>query len=190
MLQFDLWKRVLIWLVVAAGLLLALPNGFYTRVEQSNDAEAAILLSGETDALRAQADSWPNFLPSSLVNLGLDLRGGAHLLAEVQVADVYAARMEALWPDVRDVLRPERPTIGTIRLQPSDPLELRVKISKPEGMARALEVVRGLARPVVSLTGAGATDLDVRGEDGDIVVVTLSEAEQQATDERTVLQSL
>ncbi len=189
MLQFDLWKRVLIWLMVAAGLLLAMPNGFYTRVEQSNDAEATIAVSGETDELRAMADGWPSFLPSSLVNLGLDLRGGAHLLAEVQVADVYAARMEALWPDVRDVLRPERATVGTIRLQPSGPLELRVKISQPEGMARALEVVRGLARPVVSLTGAGATDLEVRGEN-DLVIVTLSEAEQQATDERTVLQSL
>ena len=41
------------------------------------------------------------FLPSSLVNLGLDLRGGAHLLAEVQVSDVYEQRMAALWPDVR-----------------------------------------------------------------------------------------
>ena len=38
MLQIDTWKRVLIWLVCAAGVVLALPNLFYTRVEQSNDA--------------------------------------------------------------------------------------------------------------------------------------------------------
>jgi Preprotein translocase subunit SecD len=31
------------------------------------------------------------------VNLGLDLRGGAHLLAEVAVSDVYEQRMGALW---------------------------------------------------------------------------------------------
>ena len=37
------------------------------------------------------------------------------LLAEVQVEDVYESRMEAMWPEIRDVLRDERATIGTIR---------------------------------------------------------------------------
>ena len=123
------------------------------------------------------------------MNLGLDLRGGAHLLAEVQVGDVYAARMQSMWPDVRDALRPERSTVGTIRLQPSAPDELRVKISQPEGMTRALQVVRGLARPIQTLTGVGANDIEVRG-DGDIIIVTLSEAEQLASDDRTVQQAL
>ena len=84
------------------GLLIALPNAFYSRVETFNDAK----LLNET------SDKWPSFLPSSLVNLGLDLRGGAHLLAEVQVSDVYEQRMAALWPDVRDILRAERSKIG------------------------------------------------------------------------------
>ncbi|MCK0148594.1 protein translocase subunit SecD [Marivita sp. S6314] len=189
MLQIDLWKRLLIWTTVAVGLVLALPNLFYPRVEQHNDAVAAIEVSGETPELLEQSASWPGFLPSGLVNLGLDLRGGAHLLAEVQVEDVYASRMDALWPEVRDVLRPERATVGTIRLQQSAPNELRVRISEPEGMARALELVRSLAQPVVSLTGALSNDLEVRAE-GDEIIVTLSEAEQIATDERTMLQSL
>ncbi|MBO9466081.1 protein translocase subunit SecD [Tropicibacter sp. R15_0] len=191
MLQIDLWKRVLIWAVIVLGLLLAMPNAFYTRVETANDASAAIELGADTTENRDAAAEWPSFLPSGLVNLGLDLRGGAHLLAEVQVKDVYEARMEAFWPDVRDALRGERDTIGTIRWN-SEAVkngELRVRISKPEGMEHALEIVRGLARPVVSLTGAGATDLEVRGEGAEIVV-TLSEAEQQATDERTLRQSL
>ncbi|MCI5111509.1 MAG: protein translocase subunit SecD [Marivita sp.] len=189
MLQIDLWKRLLIWITVVVGLVLALPNLFYPRVEQHNDAIAAIAQTGENPELVQQASAWPSFLPSGLVNLGLDLRGGAHLLAEVQVQDVYEARLEALWPEVRDVLRPERDTVGTIRLQPSANGELRVRISQPEGMARALELVRGLAQPVVSVTGALSDDLDVRAEGSDIVV-TLSEAEQTATDERTMLQSL
>jgi preprotein translocase subunit SecD len=189
MLQIDLWKRLLIWTTVAVGLVLALPNLFYPRVEQHNDAVAAIELSGESPELLTQAESWPSFLPSGLVNLGLDLRGGAHLLAEVQVQDVYAARLEALWPEVRDVLRPERDTVGTIRLQPSAAGELRVRISQPEGMTRALELVRGLAQPVVSVTGALSNDLEVVSDGADIVV-TLSEAEQIATDERTMQQSL
>ena len=189
MLQIDLWKRLLIWTTVAVGLALALPNLFYPRVEQHNDAVAAMELQGESPELLAQRAGWPNFLPSGLVNLGLDLRGGAHLLAEVQVEDVYAARLEALWPEVRDVLRPERDVVGTIRLQPSDPGELRVRISQPKNMDRALELVRGLAQPVVSLTGAMSNDLNVTA-DGSDIVVTLSEAEQIATDERTIQQSL
>ncbi len=189
MLQIELWKKVLIWLVCAAGLILALPNGFYTRVEQSNDALAEIELSGETPQRLAQAGQWPGWLPSSLVNLGLDLRGGAHLLAEVRVEDVYATRMQSMWPEIRDALRPERATVGTIRLQPSKPDEIRVRISRPEGMARALEVVRGLARPIQTLTGIGATDIEVGAQD-DLVIVTLSAEEKAASDDRTVRQAL
>lgn len=189
MLQIDSWKRVLIWLVCAAGVLLAMPNAFYTRVEQSNDARTAIELGADTPENQAIAGQWPSWLPSSLVNLGLDLRGGAHLLAEVKVDDVYASRMEAMWPEIRDTLRPERSAIGTIRLQPSAPDELRIRISQPDGMARALEVVRGLARPVTSLTAAGQNDIVVTS-DGSDIVVTLSEAERLASDDRTVRQSL
>lgn len=189
MLFIDLWKKVVIWVVVALGLVLALPNAFYDRVEQFNDAEKAIGVGFDTPENREKTGLWPSFLPSGLVNLGLDLRGGAHLLAEVQVADVYAQRMTALWPDVRDVLRPERATVGTIRLQKGAADELRVKISEPAGMDRALQLVRGLSQPVTSLGGAMSNDLDVRAE-GDEIVVTLSAAEQAATTERTLRQAL
>ena len=186
MLQIDLWKRILIWGCCALGLILALPNGFYSRVEGYNDAQQAVLLGAAEDP---NAPSWPGFLPSSLVNLGLDLRGGAHLLAEVQVDGVYEARMKALWPELRDTLRPERATIGTIRLQKGPKDALTVKISQPEGMARAIELARELARPVSSLTGVGAMDLEVSGQ-GDLLTVTLSEAEKAASDERTLKQAL
>lgn len=189
MLQIDLWKRVLIWLVCAAGLMLALPNGFYTRVEQANDAAAEITAKGETPERLETAGQWPSFLPSGLVNLGLDLRGGAHLLAEVKVEDVYEARMDALWPEVRDALRPERATVGTFRRQPGPADQIRLKLSQPEGMARALEVVRGLANPITTLTGVGANDIEVSAQ-GDILTVQLSEAEKLASDDRTVRQAL
>jgi preprotein translocase subunit SecD len=189
MLNIPLWKRVVIWGLCAMGLLLAMPNAFYTRVEGHNDAVKSIETGGETPELAAMKAAWPEWLPSGLVNLGLDLRGGAHLLAEVQVKDVYADRMDGLWPEVRDALREKRAEVGTIRRQPSAPDELRVRISQPEGIAAAVEAVHGLARPVTTLTGVGASDIDVRAE-GDEVVVTLSEAERLATDDRTVKQSL
>ncbi len=189
MLQISLWKRILIWGLVTLGVFYAVPNGFYTRVEQHNDALQTIEMQGETPELAALRDGWPSWLPSSLVNLGLDLRGGAHLLAEVKVSDVYKTRMDGFWPEVRDGLRDARGTVGTVRRLPSQPDELRLKISEPAGMAKALEVVRGLASPVVSLTGVGSSDYEARGEN-DTIIVTLSEAEKQATDNRTIQQSL
>jgi len=190
MLQIDLWKRFVIWGLVALGLLLALPNAFYTRVETHNDAAAAVEQGADPSALEDELALWPDWLPSGLVNLGLDLRGGAHLLAEVQVADVYTSRLEGMWPEVRDLLREERDRIGPIRLQPTTEAELRVRlVERPEMAEEAAALVRGLARPVASLTGAGETDIAV-STDGAEVVVRLSEAEQRATDDRTVRQAL
>ncbi|MEV8466306.1 protein translocase subunit SecD [Fluviibacterium sp. DFM31] len=191
MLQISLWKRVVIWAVVAAGLILALPNLFYGRVEVHNDALAAIEAQGGVATPEQELDAgfWPSFLPSGIVNLGLDLRGGAHLLAEVHVEDVYADRLDGMWPEVRNALRAERAAIGTIRRQDSAPDELRVRIGEPAGIDRAVGVVRDLARPIVSLTGVGASDIEVSAEGSD-VVIRLSEAERAATDARTVQQSL
>ncbi|MDW3116792.1 MAG: protein translocase subunit SecD [Roseovarius pacificus] len=190
MLQIDMWKRIAIWGIVALGLLLALPNTFYSRVETHNDAMKALEAGAQSPQLTEAAGQWPGWLPSGLVNLGLDLRGGAHLLAEVQVEDVYLSRIESMWPEVRDLLREERDRVGPIRLQPTENAELRVRlVEKPEEAEYAASLVRGLARPVTSLTGAGASDIEVSAE-GDQIVVRLSEAEQRATDERTVRQAL
>jgi preprotein translocase subunit SecD len=189
MLYLPLWRHVLVILVCVAGLLFALPNGFYDRVERSNDARAVIESGITNPALEAEAALWPAWLPSGLVNLGLDLRGGAHLLAEVQVADVYASRMEVMWPEVRDLLAAQRDTVGFVTREDGPPGELHVRISNADAVAQAVELVRGLAQPVVTLTGAGASDLDVRAVNG-LIIVTLSEAEKIATDNRTVLQSL
>ncbi|SEW00932.1 protein translocase subunit secF /protein translocase subunit secD [Aliiroseovarius sediminilitoris] len=190
MLQIATWKRLVIWGLTALGLYFAAPNGFYSRVEQHNDAVSKIETTGATAELEADRSAWPDWAPNSLVNLGLDLRGGAHLLAEVQVEDVYAARMDSLWPEVRDVLRDERATVGTIRRQDGADDELRVKVSQPEGLPRAIELVQSLAQPVVSLSGVGSTDIEVApGREGELVV-TLSEAERVATDDRTIQQTL
>ena len=190
MLQIPLWRRILIWGICAAGILFSIPNLFYSRVEVHNDALAAIEARGETAELRADADLWPTWMPESLVNLGLDLRGGAHLLAEVQVADVYDDRMDGYWLDVRDALVAERETVGFVeRVDDATPGTLQVRISNADGMAAALEAVRALARPVSSLTGIGAVDI-VASATGDVLTVELSPEEKIATDNRTIQQSL
>ena len=190
MLQFAPWKQITILAICLAGLIAAVPNAFYLRVEGHNDAVAAQEAGlGMDPELQARLDDWPGWLPSSLVNLGLDLRGGAHLLAEVRLADVHAERLDALWPDVRDALREVRSSVGTIRRQNSAPDELRVRISQPEGIGAAQAAVQELARPLVSLTSVGVSDIEVQTV-GDEIVVSLTEEEQAATDDRTMRQSL
>lgn len=189
-MHFPTFRRVVILGICLIGLMFALPNLFYDRVERHNDAvksiEAGLPVTPEMTADQAL---WPDWMPATLVNLGLDLRGGAHLLGEVRVQDVYAARMDAIWPEVRDALRDVRAEVGTVRRQTTEGDVLRVRISKPEAIQTAVAAVRKLAQPVTSLTGVGETDLVVSGENGE-VVVALSEAERAATDDRTIQQSL
>lgn len=190
MLQIPTWKRILILAVVAFGLLYAMPNLFYGRVEAHNDAIVEAGRAGfETPEQAAARSLWPDWLPSTLVNLGLDLRGGAHLLGEINVDEVYQSRMTALWPELRDALAAERDVLGGVRRVPGPPDQLHVEIGNPDQMSRAVQIARTFAAPVVSLTGAGASTLDVTAS-GPTLIVQLSAAEKAATDDRTIQQSL
>jgi preprotein translocase subunit SecD len=191
MLQIALWKRLAIWALLVAAVLFSVPNLFYDRVERHNDAAAAIEEAGAaTDTLATDLALWPSWLPSRIVNLGLDLRGGAHLVAEVSVADVYKSRMNSFWPEVRRALRDEGGAdVGGVQRVPSAEDELQVRIQNPAGLARAIEIVRGLSGSVISLTGVGESEYEVTGQ-GDLITVRLSEAERIATDDRTMQQSV
>ncbi|CTQ48413.1 protein translocase subunit SecD [Jannaschia donghaensis] len=187
MLEIALWKRLTILLVCLAGLAMALPNVFYTSAERHNDAITAVERGAVvTDDLQADLDAWPEFLPSSVVNLGLDLRGGAHLLAEVQLEDVYASRMDSYWPEVRTVLVAAGYRVREVD-GPAD--ELRVRIVNGTLDQAAVDAVRTLAQPIVSLSGVGQNDIEVSSA-GDIITLRLSDAERAATDDRTMAQSL
>lgn len=190
MLQIDRWKQILIIGLCVIGLAYAMPNLFYERVEAHNDAIAKVEKTGvsspETDAAIA---GWPSWLPNTLVNLGLDLRGGAHLLAEVQVEEVYKSRMTSLWPELRQALADERGALGAIRRVQSPDDQLRIEIQNADQMSRAVEIARNLSVPVTSLTGAGQSSLAIRAE-GNTMTVQLSDAEKAVTDDRTMQQSL
>ncbi len=190
MSQFPLWKKLTVIALCVIGLLIALPNLFYDRVEKSNDAAAAIARGAAmTPELQADLAGWPRFLPHDLINLGLDLRGGAYVLVEVKTQSVHAERLEGLWPLLRDKLREQRDTVGSIRRLEGNPEQLRIRIGNPAGMEAALEAARAASQPVFSLTSAGSRDFQASAE-GDVLVVTLSDAEKAAMDERTMQQSL
>jgi preprotein translocase subunit SecD len=187
---FPFWKKLLVIGVTLLGILIALPNAFYGRVERANDARAA-LAAGQTATpdLLADAAGWPAWLPNDLVPLGLDLRGGAHVLVQVETHEVYAERMEGLWPTLRDRLRDLRDQVGTVRRLDSPPDELHIRLSEPAGMDAAVEAVAAAAQPVFSITGGTSREFEVRAE-GDTLVVTLTAAEKAAIDARTMQQSL
>ncbi len=86
MVYIAKWKMTMIALVCATGILFALPN----------------FLGGDGAA------HLPDWLPKKQVNLGLDLRGGSHLLIEVAINEVIDQYMAGLADGVRAELRSQR----------------------------------------------------------------------------------
>ncbi len=190
MANYPFWKRLLVIGICLIGLIVMLPNLFYARVEHANDARKAVASgTAATPEMQQAMAAWPSFLPSRLVNLGLDLRGGAHVLVQVETASVHADQLEGLWPDLRDKLRGLRDQVGTVRRLDSGPDELRIRIGNPAGMDAAVKAAQDVAKPVFSLAGASGREFDVAA-DGDQLVVTLTDPQKAALDSRTMQQSL
>jgi len=83
MLQVSTWTRVLVAIILLAGVLIAFPNAL-------------------PDNVRAKFPAW---LPSQTVSLGLDLQGGSYLLLEVELDAVQKDKLESLMGDIRRTLR-------------------------------------------------------------------------------------
>ena len=86
MLHFPTWKIVLILGVCALGVVFSLPNAFAPNT----------------------VAAWPNWLPKKQVSLGLDLRGGSHLLLEVDINAALRERMNGVVDTMRTKLRDAR----------------------------------------------------------------------------------
>jgi preprotein translocase subunit SecD len=190
MLHFAGWKKAFVALACLAALIFSAPNLFYGTVEQANDARASIEAGNSGPTLDAAASAWPSWAPSAIITLGLDLRGGAHLLVEVSVADVHRERMDALWPEARDALRDLRDQIGPFRRRSEGGDTLTIVLDDPAGTDIAAQALSDLAQPVASgLLGGGGPDLEV-DVTGATLTVSMSEAAIRAMDDRTMAQSL
>ena len=198
MLYFAPWQKIAIVAICLLGVIFALPNLWYERADTAARAQAAIEAGryggeGQPDlpTLEAQADRWPAFLPGDVVNLGLDLRGGVHLLVDVRVEEVFAEHLLGLRRQAFDALR----EAGIDRRIAVEADRVAVEITDPADMARAGEALRGLAQPVGGfglgggLGGTGAADLDVTQIQGGYAL-TLSAAGREAIADRTMAQSL
>jgi len=128
-------------------------------------------------------ERWPDALPSKPVALGLDLRGGSHLVLEVDGSELRRERSRTLADEARRMLREaDTPWRGVETSERGVVVLLRSAAQQQ----RALDVLAALSNPV----GAARKDLDVtpRGEDGIELVFTAEGQHQSIT--RAVEQSL
>ena len=166
MLDFPRWKIWLIGLTVAAGVLFALPNLF-----------------PETTVAK-----WPAFVPRSQLNLGLDLRGGSHILIEADEADIRKTRLDVLDETVRSELRQAQGgPIAWLDLGARDGA-VSFTVRNPADLDRAVEAMRRLAQPLGQLSGQ--RDLDVSVVDGTRVVLRPTEAGLRAETDRAMAQAV
>jgi preprotein translocase subunit SecD len=149
MLDFPLWKRVWLWGVTLFFALAAVPS--------------LVSLTGA---------KWPAALPNPMVNLGLDLAGGSHILLEADPRQVAAQRLETMEEAARNVLRTAEPRIRIGDISTSNN-RLSFMLEDPS----QVDAARDLLEPLT--TGAGLTgqrDWTIQVVDGSRFVLSQTRA--------------
>ena len=108
MLHFERWKIIAIVGTCLAGLLFASPNFFSKEF----------------------VSTWPSFLPKRQMPLGLDLRGGAHLLLALDTNDLRKEWLTQLREESRKNLRDAKIGFAAIGIA-GDALQIRRRRQHP-----------------------------------------------------------
>ncbi|MFZ4689253.1 MAG: protein translocase subunit SecD [Polymorphobacter sp.] len=141
MLDFPNWK---IWSIIGTiviGLLLAAPNFVTER----------------------QAASIPSFLPNKQLSLGLDLRGGSHLMLEATTEDVRKTKLESLEETVRSEMRQTSGGATAFTDLSTANGRLSLVVTDPSRVEVAAEALRKVTRPLSGLSGARDVEVAVNG---------------------------
>jgi SecD/SecF fusion protein len=170
MMYFAPWKIALIAVLCIASVIFSIPSFFPA----------------------AQVATWPNWLPKRQISLGLDLRGGAHLLLEVDTGVVLRERLEAVVEGARNELRQAR--IGYTNLGVSGSNGVALRLRDPAQAEQARQLLAKLGNPVQSTAGLGfgaaQTDLQINVAADGQIRMTLSEAALQERARSAVTQSI
>lgn len=170
MMYFAPWKIALIALACLASVIFSIPSFFPA----------------------ATVATWPSWLPKRQVNLGLDLRGGAHLLLEVDTSVVLRERLEALVEGARTELRQAR--IGYTNLSVSGTNSVTVRLRDASQTEQARQLLIKLAQPVQSTSGlgfgSGPVDMELTSSADGQLRMTLSEAALLERARNAVTQSI
>ena len=147
--------------IIVAALLFALPNVL----------PASVL------------ERWPSVLPDKPVALGLDLRGGSHLVLEVDGTELRRERLRTLGEEARRMLREADVPWRSVE---TGERGVSISLRSAEQQDRAIDVLAALSNPV----GTARKDLDVtrRGSDGIELTLTAEGLHQSVG--RAVEQSL
>lgn len=149
MLDFPRWKQVWFWALTLVAVAAAVPT--------------LTSLAGL---------SLPAALPRPMVNLGLDLAGGSHILLEADPRQVRAQRLENMEESVRTRLRQANPSIRIGDISSRDG-RLTFMLENPAQVDAARDAILPLT------TGAGLTgqrDWDIAVQDSSRFVLTPTEA--------------
>ncbi|MFN3387966.1 MAG: protein translocase subunit SecD [Allosphingosinicella sp.] len=125
MLDFPRWKVWFVSLLCVVGVAFAVPSFFPEQ----------------------QVAKWPSFLPTTQVNLGLDLAGGSHLLLEADTSDVARQRLEQMEGLIRTELRRNSPRIDIGDISTSGG-RLSFMVRNPQQVDAAVEIARRQTQPV------------------------------------------
>jgi protein-export membrane protein SecD len=168
MLTVARWRIVLVIVTMAVGILFALPN-FVPKATLER-----LPLVGE---LRP-------------INLGLDLRGGSHLLLEVDVAELERQQLETVVDDMARELREAEPRIlFTGRGVRGD--AARLTLTDPAESARAIGILEKDLVQQLNAGGLGQTQPNLEftaGENG-VIEARLTETAKEEATRRAVDQS-
>ena len=132
MLNLPRWQVIGIIAVTLLAALFALPN----------------LLPGSV------LDKLPGWYQQSRINLGLDLRGGAHFLLEADLRSVLGERLTNLSDSVRGELRKQQVGFKDVTVQSG--ASVTVVLREEAQRAKAIEGIRSLD-PSLQVSGAGDT---------------------------------
>jgi preprotein translocase subunit SecD len=132
MLNLPRWQTITIIVVTALAALLALPN---------------LLPASVLDVL-------PGWYSQSRINLGLDLRGGAHFLLEADLRGVMNERLTNLSDSVRGEMRKQQITFKQLDIESGRNVVLVLRDESQR--AKALEAIRTID-PSLVVAGAGDT---------------------------------
>ncbi|MEK9968283.1 MAG: protein translocase subunit SecD [Ferrovibrio sp.] len=169
MLYFAPWKIALVILALLAGFVTAAPN-----------------LVG-----KSQLAALPAWMQLPQINLGLDLRGGSHLLLEVDTSVVLRERLESIVEGAREELRKER--IGYTNLGVVGTSTVGLRLRDPSQANRARELLSKLGQPLQGGAfnlGATATDLQIDATAEGAVRMVLSEQAVRDRARSAVTQSM
>ena len=152
MLYFARWKILAIVATILAGFLVSLPNFFS----------------------KEQLAAWPSFLPKWQMPLGLDLRGGAHMLLAMDTNELRTDWLTAVRDDARKQLRDAKIGFSAVGVQGD---VVQVRLVKPEDAEKALTELKKLIQPLGNpLFGTSGSDLEVADQGGGTLTIKPSAA--------------